>query len=235
MRELTMARSEYQINQPVHEVRHRRYRRWTRLLLFLLLVCVAAVAILAFYLFHYQHAGDKSAIGANYSQKIAGPQTFKSSYFQFSDTSNWVYAPNDSTANKLTYLLYEAGVPAHSLTVYINQTPLQTDLAVTRALPVQIVNGNAFSVGSLSAPCSTAYAPAAPKVIKPVLIGGTSILCVPDSPEYLVAVGQQGGDYNLTLKRSDGETAQYIIIYHNLSIDPDPSPFLRIMQTFKAL
>lgn len=230
-----MAKSSYNVERSFHEVHRRRYRRWRRLLTVVAIVLLIVVGLVAYNWYGLQHVGEKSGIGADYQQQIDGPQVFRSSYFEFSDTEKWVYAPNDSTANKITYLLYESGVPAHSLTVYVNQTPLQYDLAVTRALPVQIKNGNTFSVGAISPLCNTVYKPTDPKVIRSASLSGTTILCVPDSPEYLVAVGQIGGDYNLTLTRSDGETANYIIIYHNLSIDPDPSPFLRIMKTFKAL
>jgi hypothetical protein len=230
-----MPEADYQINRPVHEAKRRRYKRQSFVLVIIFVLVVVGLAIVAYKLFYFPQVSDKSKVGANYEQQIAGPRTFKSSYFQFSDNEDWVYAPNDSTPTKLTYLLYEDGVPAHSVTVYVNQTPLQTDLAVTRALPVQILNGSSFNVGSISAPCSSTYTASDKKVIKPVSISGTTILCVPDSPQYSVIVGQIGSDYDLSLKRSDGEIANYIIIYTNLSVNPDPSPFLTIMKSFKAL
>lgn len=218
----------------MYALQRRRYRWRARLATMALLIfCVAAVAVI--YNLYFTGSSGKSALGPTYTQRIDGPQLFRSSYFEFSDTSTWIYAPNDSTATKLTYLLYEDGVPAHSLTVYVNQTPLQPNLAVTRVLPVQIKNGNSFTIGSISAPCSSQYSATDLKRIRTLSISGTSMLCVPDSPQFSVVVGQVGGNYNLTLKRSDGQLANYIIIYLNLSVNPDPSPFLRIMQTFQAL
>ena len=231
-----MAEPGYQINRPIHAAHRRRYHRRSLLLAIVLLVFGAIVAFVIYDFYHLKHQNNKQPVGVTYRQNIAGPQTFTSSYFQFSDTSKWVYAPNDSTATKLTYLLYASGLPAHSLTVYVNQTPLQDDLAVTRVLPVQVKANNSFTLaGDISVACGSLYQPTDLKRIKTVSLSGTSLLCVPDSPQFSVVVGQVGRDYNLALKRSDGQTAQYIIIYRNLTVSPDPAPFVRIMKTFKAL
>jgi hypothetical protein len=225
----------YHFNRSNRAKHRRRYRRRSSLLAIVFIIFAIAVVVVIYDIYRLNRATSKP-IGVTYQQTIAGPQTFRSSYFQFSDTAKWVYAPNDSTSTKLTYLLYAAGLPVHSLTVYVNQTPLQSDLAVTRVLPVQVKNGNAFTLaGDISAPCSSLYSATDLKRIKTVSLSGTSFLCVPDSPQFSAVVGQVGADYNLNLKRGDGETANYIVIYHNLSIDPDPAPFVRIMKTFQAL
>lgn len=231
-----MPEPAYQIDQPTHAVHRRRYRRRSLLLAVVLVVFGAVTAFVIYDFYHLKHQNGKKPVCVTYQQQIAGAQTFTSSYFQFSDTSKWVYAPNDSTATKLTYLLFVSGLPAHSLTVYVNQTPLQNDLAVTRVLPVQIQNNNSFTIaGSISDTCGSLYQPTDLKRIRPITLSGTSMLCVPDSPQFSVVVGQVGSDYNLPLTRSDGEVAHYIIIYRNLTVDPDPAPFVRIMKTFKAL
>ena len=230
-----MTKTIYRINQPFQPVQRGRYRR--RLLMAGLLLLAAGGVALAIYLDLL--GADKTTgtpvTGPTYRQTVAGVETFKSSYFKFSDTSKWVFMPADSTANKFTYMNYVAKLPAHAMMVYVNITPASIDLATTRVLPVSIVNGNAFTVGAISEPCGQQYKPADPKRVRPVTLAGTTMLCVPDSPQYTAEVGQTGGDYNLTLKRADGTTARYIIIYHNLTAMPDPGPFLRIMKTFQAL
>ncbi|HSX45795.1 MAG TPA: hypothetical protein VLG27_02190 [Candidatus Saccharimonadia bacterium] len=230
-----MTKTAYQINEPVETINQRRYKRRKR-------VAAAAFGIFGLVIIavlldlHHLNAAGSQPIGKTLHSTIAGPQTFKNAYFEFSDSAKWQYAANDSTTNKLTYLLYVNGVPAHMLTVYVNQTPLQSDLATTRVIPVQIVDGNSLvPAGDISPACGTLYKPTDLKRIKPVALAGTSLLCVPDSPQFTVVVGRVGGDYNLILTRSGGLQARYIIIYHNLSVDPDSSPFTRIMKTFKAV
>jgi hypothetical protein len=226
----------YSIKYSAQNKHKRIYRRSSFILAIFLLVILILVVLFLINLGHISSNGSsKSVIGNAYIQKFAEPQTFTSEYFQFTDNEKWVYAPNDSTSNKITYLLYQSGVLAHSLTVYVNQTPLQDDLVVTRVLPVQITGGNSFIIGSISQTCGSTYAANIGKVIKNVVLENSSFLCVPDSPEYTVIVGQVGANYNLSLKRADGETANYIIIYHNLSVNPNPMPFLSIMRTFKAI
>ncbi len=230
-----MARPEYQYNHSDHIRHRRRYRRRFFVAAVFFIAAMVAAGALAYNLYNLSRVTTKP-VGVTYHQTIGGLQVTKSAYFEFSDTQAWSYAPGDSTATELTYLLYEGGLPVHSLTVYINQTPLNSDLAVTRVLPVQIKNGNALMLeGDISQPCSSLYGPSDPKRIKQVSLEGTDFLCVPDSPQFSTVVGQVGGNYDLSLKRADGRTANYIIIYHNLSVDPDPSPFVRIMRTFQAL
>lgn len=230
-----MARPSYQVDRPVKNTPGRRYRRTTRLAGLVLLSAGIVALALAYDTYRVQQTDNQPVTGPAYNQTIAGPRLFKSSYFQFSDSANWVYEAKESTANKIIYRLYQAKLPAHSVTVYVNQVPPENELATTRTLPVQLVNGNAFTVGELSEPCSKQYKPSDPKRIKTVTIGGTNMLCVPDSPQLSVAVGEVGGNYGLTLKRASGQTARYIIIYRNLTADPDAGPFLRVMKSFQAL
>ncbi|HEX4774692.1 MAG TPA: hypothetical protein VH234_04195 [Candidatus Saccharimonadales bacterium] len=230
-----MTKITYKINRSVDTVHQRRYRRRFRLASLLLGLIIAGVLVVFFDVGRQAQATNRP-IGNTLHSTIAGPQTFRSAYFQFMSSDQWLYAPNDSTPNKLTYLLYQDGVPAHSITVYVNQVPLQGDLAVTRVLPVQIVGGNSFTLtGDISDTCGSLYKSTDLKRIKPVTLSGTNILCVPDSPQFTVIVGQVGADYNLMLKRNNGTTARYIIIYRNLSVTPDPTPFTRLIKTFQAV
>ncbi len=230
-----MAKQIYQVDRSVYAAQRRRYRRRVRLATIAILAVVLAAAAVAYNLYGPPHTSGKSAAGPTYTQRIAGPQLFRSSYFEFSDSSTWVYTSYDSTATMLTYLLYESGVPAHSLTVYINQTPTQDDLAVNHVLPVQIKNGNSFTVGSVSPACDSQDPNASSESIHTMTLSGSSIICRPDSPQFSMVVGQVGGNYNLSLRRSDGKMANYIIVYHNLTVNPDPAPFVRIMQSFQTL
>jgi hypothetical protein len=231
-----MTKPFYRVDKPLGIENRRQYRIINSIILAVFIIIIAVVLLLILNLNKISNPNVKSARGATIVKNIGGAKTFKSAYFEFSDTNNWVYAPNDSTPNKLTYLLYSGGVLAHSITVYVNQAPIENNLATTRVLPVSITNSDSFGLGVISSPCSTLYSSTDLKDIKPVSISGTSFLCVPDSPEYLVIVGQVGGNYNLSLRRSNGQIASYIIIYHNLAAtDPNPQPFLDAMQTFKAL
>jgi hypothetical protein len=229
-----MSKPFYRVDKPIGIENSRRYRIINTIIVIVFVSIGGILAYLILDLNNINNPNVKSARGATIVQRIAGPKTFKSAYFEFSDTNNWEYAPNDSTSNKLTYLLYNGGTPESSLTVYVNQTPVNDDLVATRVLPVSIVGDDSLSVGDISVTCGSLYG-SEPKVVKTVSIGGTNFLCVPDSPEYLVIAGQTGGSYILSLRRSNGQMANYIIIYRDLSVNPNPQPFIDVMQTFKAL
>jgi hypothetical protein len=230
-----MADPTFNVDYSVHEIKRKRYKRRLKLVAFIFVLLICIFILLFYELRRTNNDSSKNQIGPSYVHQVGGATLFKSTYFQFSDTNPWVYSPGDSTPTKITFLLFEDNVPAHSLTVYVNQTPLQYELAVNHALPVQLKNDNSFTVGNLSDNCDSLYKPTDLKRIRTLAINGTNILCVPDSPQYTAVVGQIGGDYNLALKRSNGEMANYIIIYQNLSFTPDPTPFLNIMKTFQAL
>jgi hypothetical protein len=230
-----MTKTVYKINQSFRPMQRGRYRR--RLLAAVVLLLVIGGAALAIYsdLRDADQNTGTPATGPTYHKAIAAAEVFKNSYFQFSDTAKWQFMPNDSTASKYTYINYIAKLPAHSVTVYVNQTPPVIELATTRVLPVSVVNGNSFTVGPISDTCGSLFKPGELKRVRPQAIAGTTMLCVPDSPQYTAEVGQIGADYNLNLKRADGTTARYVIIYRNLTANPEPGPFLRIMRTFQAL
>ena len=225
----------YQIDKPVVTKRQKRYRRTSLIFTLILIIFIFLVAIIIYDILHLKANKSQKSIGENIHKVIAGPETFKSTYFQFSDNAKWVFAPNDSTQTRFVFLSFIGGVPAHSLYVYVNATPLQNELATTNVLPVSIKNSNSFVEGTLSNNCNSLYKPSDLKRIKVVSISGTSMLCVPDSPQLSIVVGQLGADYNVMLKRKNGQLYRYIIIYHNLSINPDPAPFIRIMNSFQSL
>jgi hypothetical protein len=231
-----ISRPTFQFDRSLHVVRRRWYHRISLTVVFSLAFIFMIASLVVHDIYRLRHQVVSSPAGPTYKTVIAGPVTTRSDYFKFTDSSNWLYDPTDSSTNKLTYLLFEKGLPAHSLTVFINKTPTQDDLATTRVLPVSIVYGDSLKEeGDISTTCGSQYAPTDPKRIKLFPLSGTKLMCVPDSPQYTVVVGQVGGDYSLLLRRSNGEMANYTIIYHNLTVDPNPQPFVRIMKTFQSL
>lgn len=230
-----MAAHNYRSDTPYQLPHRRRYHHWRRLALMAAAALLAATGYFLYDLQRLRPQAGQRPVGAAVERQIAGPKVFTTPYFRFSDSAKWELSAADTTATKFTYLLQVSGVPAHSVTVYINQTPNQDDLATNRVLPVQVAGNRLTPTGGISDNCGRLYAPGDPKRIKAVSLAGTTLLCVPDTAQYLVAVGQVGGDYRLRLKRANGETATYIILYHNLSIMPEPAPFERLVKTFQAL
>jgi hypothetical protein len=230
-----MSKKAYVIYRPVISRRVVRLRKFSWVLSTILIIFFILIGIVIYNIFHLKNQPVKKSIGKSFTQVIAGPTLYKSTYFQFYDTNKWVFVPANSTSNSFNYFTYQGGVPVDSMTVYVNNTPLQDTLATSYVLPVSIVNGNAFTVEHLSDNCKTLYKPTDLMRIKTVSLSGTSMLCVPDSPQFTVVVGKVGGNYNLNLHRSNGQLTQYIILYHNLSVSPSEANFVRIMKSFQAI
>lgn len=226
----------FQFDRVLYILHYRRYRRRTVIIVTALLIVLGVTALVNLDLYRIKHQAESKQYGATYQQTVSGPHITKSDYFQFADSSAWKFDARDSTTTKFSYLLFEGGLPAHSVTIYVNQTPNQDDLATTRVLPVKIKDTSSFTIMSdISSTCGGLYKPTDLKRIKLIQLDGTTMMCVPDSPQYTVVVGQVGKDYNLSLQRLNGQFASYIIIYHNLTVSPDPAPFIRIMKTFQAV
>jgi hypothetical protein len=230
-----MTQHIYRFGEPVMNRWQKRYRRRLMLAGGVLLILAVVVAAVIYDLIGAKNIIRPVSTGPTYESKVADPNVYKNDYFQFSDTAKWEFVAKESTANKFVYISYVAKLPTHMLTVFVNQTPLQNDLAVTRALPAKIVSGNALEVTEISDTCGKLYKPADLKRIRPQAISSTTILCVPDSPQFTVAVGQVGSDYNLILKRANGQTANYIILYRNLSANPEPTTLPRVLRNFQAV
>lgn len=212
------------------QIRYRRRMKFIGLILLILIIGLAAFL----YAITRKHSTNPQ-VGPSYTKTIAGPTLYKSQFFEFRDTAKWVYEPHDSGPNEVTFLQYQGGVLAYSVSVYVNQAPSIEELPVEYALPVQIVDQKSFSVGNITPQCGSAYAPTDKRLQKVVSIGGTNIMCFPGSPEYHVEAGQVGGNYNLVLRRSNGQLATYVIIYKDLTTSPEATPFINFLQTFQAL
>jgi hypothetical protein len=230
-----MAQATYQINRPIHEINRKRFKRR---LYFALLVLLIFLVILAFFVYkelHYSKQSGKSPVGKSFVQHIQGPQLYKDEYFEFWSSDKWTFDQNDSTNNRRVFLFYQEGIVAGSLYVYINEAPYQADLYVDRAIPVAVKSNSFSDIGNISAPCDTTYTPNEPKIIQTVSIDSTSIICVPGTPQYEIMLGQIGGNYILPMKRSDGQTENYTVIYLSSSFTPNPLPFTQILPTFRSL
>jgi hypothetical protein len=98
-----MAKPYYRFNQVNN---HKRFYHVANLVFVVVLVAIAVTILLVVSnLSKLSDSTSKSAKGATIRQSFAGPQTFKSAYFEFSDTNKWMFAPNDSTSNKITSTL----------------------------------------------------------------------------------------------------------------------------------
>jgi hypothetical protein len=222
----------YVYRRPVKRSHYNNFRRQLLVTVFFL----AAFGGVGYFIYSGLHRPPaKSATSAVENIQITGnKRTFTNDYFQFDDTGTWVIDKNNTTAKKIVYDEFRKNVLEHTLVVYINQVPIPLYLATTRVLPVRIINNNSFQATNVSNACITAYAKGALHQVKEVSLSGTTMLCDPDSPTYSVVLGEINGDYQLNLRRPNGAPIQFVIIYQDDGLSPQPDNLINIASSFQT-
>jgi hypothetical protein len=207
------------------------------LLLFIFVLLLAVAALI--YSIHTQNRTPQTPVSkATVKSVNFDTDFFSTPYFKFSDSGKWNFIKSQSTAKKFVFHKYlpNSDLVQHQLIVYINDTPLSLELAASRVLPVGINDqNNGFVPTKVSDHCGKFYKPGELHKVQPRQIEGSTLLCDPEQGQFRVVIAKAGGDYNLKLKRADGTTANYIIIYQNQKIDPDSDTAMQIAETFQAL
>ncbi|MBI2007659.1 hypothetical protein HYS85_00265 [Candidatus Saccharibacteria bacterium] len=76
--------------------------------------------------------------------------TFQTNYFSFQDSGKWVFNKQESTPTKFVYHKFRGVQPQHQLTIYVNEEPIPLYLAVSRVIPVRIVNNNTLDITNIT-------------------------------------------------------------------------------------
>lgn len=173
--------------------------------------------------------------GVSTTEVSDNKETFINSVFQFSDYGKWVLNKRISTSSHYVYEKYLGQELQGVLNVYVNTPPAEPNVTATRVLPVRLVNDNSFQVTGVSDPCSNQFAPNEIHRVKEFVINGATMLCDPSSGIYTVVISQIGGDYNIGLKNSHGQSVQFTIIYRNDMASPEPDTITNVANSFKVL
>ncbi len=223
-------RVKYQHNRAFSAPYERRLRRRRRAIkLFVLLILLG----ICFIVIDIYRSRSRPAISQVHQSVIEGPKTFRSTYFQFDDYGDWAPLASNSTPTKFYFYKRQGKLVEHELIVYVNEEP--PNLTASRALPITISVDGHFSPQDLTDHCQTKYGPNELHKPHPVSIGNTVVPCDPETPQFSVIFGQVGSNYVLNLKRPNGQTAKYIVVYRDLTVDPTTRTLLQIAKSFRTL
>jgi hypothetical protein len=218
-------KQKYKLGTGKYISQRERFNWYLRLLIVLMVVVILGSA---FFLYDFDHKKQnpntpttKTTIkNINFEDK-----RFSTPYFSFKDSDTWNFISSQSASNKFVFQKYlpRSTLVQHQLIVYVNTTPPPLDLAASRVMPVKISeDGKSFETGEIHR-------------VQMRQINGTTLLCDPDQGQFRVIFAQTGGDYNLRLKRADGTTANYVIIYQNQKIDPNSDTLTQVANSFQSM
>ena len=183
-----------------------------------------------------RHPGVNSPSQATTQPKTTEYQPFKtftSPYFTFQTDKNWQAMPAEYTANIYVYRAFRNNLVERDLTVYVNTLPV--NLMLTYILPVQ-VTGNKLSASDISQHCRN-YLPASylasSRNPTSVTVETVNFTCQTDGTSVTIGTGTKGGSYQTTMTRKNGTSAQYFLLYHDLTFSSRPEIFKTITESFK--
>jgi hypothetical protein len=157
---------------------------------------------------------------------------FKTEYFQFQTDKKWTFMPKESTSTKFIYRKYNKTLLEHQLTIKVNNDePL---IESTHVLPATITTNGTFQLKALSDHCKTAKSIDKTKNPVQVVHAKVNMMCKWDSSNFVAVVGLEGGSSKLTMKRTNGQIANYTITYNNVKFSPDGSELMQLLESFQT-
>jgi len=162
--------------------------------------------------------------------------TFTTDWFSFVAPKSWEEAANLHIKDKMyVYRENNGGENLGLMKIFVNSDVVSYQNYYTRVLPVVIAEGYKLRPATIEPHCNTALAPGQNKGV-PTIVNqaNTSFLCWVDGTNLYAVAGEVGGTSTLTLKRKNGESAQYIITYVNNAFTPSEDSFRQAIQSFEA-
>ncbi len=160
-------------------------------------------------------------------------QVFRTSTFQFQAANSWKSIPSESTDSKFIYRSLEKQLVLRELDIYVN-TPQLLAEKVTYVIPVDIVNG-LITPKEVSKPCKTGMpSPSVQPNARLIIFDTVSqVFCNPSGEDYTVLVGVTNGSSLIKLKRPDGSSVVYQLVFKDVTVSPDPRELTDILQSFQ--
>lgn len=157
-------------------------------------------------------------------------EIFRTPYFQFQASKNWLEDAQASGSGKYVYKSLKNNLIEHQMTIYVNSSP--SDLAVTRVLVVEPDGEGGLKPVKLSEHCGKPTNFTGSK--KVVNVDGVNVNCFSDDTRYTVLAGLAGASTNMSLPRPDDSQAAYTIYYTNVTAYPDAVQFQEIINSFQT-
>jgi hypothetical protein len=215
--------------------RQKRFIRRTRVLaaLIILLLGLAGLAVFIDSNRESDQAAVPSMPSSPVSSSFAPPvEVFRTPFFQFQVNNNWKAVAAESGENRFVYRSFRDTLAEHTVTITVGDEA--EPIATTRVLPVIPGQNNRLLPAQVSEHCRTALPPDNIRQPKEVVMNDVRFRCNPDSSDYTVSVGLSGGRVPMRLKRPNGTTVSYSIVYQNVMAQPHERELQELISSFQT-
>lgn len=216
---------------------HRRRKYLKRIFIFSMVVIVLVILAIIIirldgFLQDKVNTPETTTSNQTSSYFASSDKIFTTDYFQFQAAKNWVEIPSESTTSKFVYRGVNKPIIEDELIIYVNEIP--ADLSATRLLPAETsASARELIPGTVSDHCNGASADHNIDE-KVVTFKKVKMNCDIDNTQFNVLVGLVEGSTRMKLKRPDGSSADYTILYRNVKAIPDGTHLLEIIRAFQT-
>lgn len=171
------------------------------------------------------------------SVQAANVSVFRTPYFQFQATEDWILVADQSSDNKFTYVKNSGRFVSQRIVFYIDQ-PIEdrVDQNIAKLIPVEISANNDFIPGSsVSEHCDTQWPEGLARNPSRIVYDNIEIECTPNTQEYNVIAGNIGGSDRIPITLKNGDQHTLTIVYSDLTAYPSPGDIYNLIATLKIL
>ncbi len=158
---------------------------------------------------------------------------FKTPYFQFQTSNNWLEVPNESNQHKFVYRSLRNSLIEHELTIYAEQIP--ANLESNRIVPASLKNNSSeLELSDVSDHCLKILNGQTSQQPIDAVFKEVRFKCDADSTNYTAMLGLIGGDTAISMLRPDGTLVKYSFYYTNLRAIQDANELIQVLKSFQT-
>lgn len=221
--------------------KHRQARKVGFAAFGLVLLVTIGAAIVGIDWFRNQQSSSNTIVSTANTTSVqsANINVLRSEFFQFQATDDWTHVYSESNNNRFVYVKNDDFLITQRLVVYVDRSERakQADMKLTNVVPVTIEGNklNPVAPKYVSDHCSESWPKDLQRNPSRIVHDNVSFVCAPDSNQYNVLIGEDGGSDDMKFIMSDGKEIELTLVYSDLTAYPGTGELFNIIQSFEVL
>ena len=230
----------YSHNARVHH-KHRKARRVGFVAASMLAIVVVGVAVVGIDWVRNQRSTSNTIVSTENTTSVqsVNVSVLRSEYFQFQATDDWRQVASESDDTTFVYVKNDDFLITQRLIVYVNRPEgvRQTDMKITNVVPATIEGRRAVPIAPnyISDHCIESWPENLIRNPGRITHDNVSFVCAPDSNQYNVIIGEDGGSEDMKFTMSNGEEIEIAIVYSDLTAYPSTGDLFTLLRGFEVL